>query len=87
VAVGAPVAGAAVQASSRPVRRLLAERGWTHRRYAAPAQGGRVTVADVIVHGHYQGCSGTAGGRALGAATHVDGRNISAGTVPRVVVA
>ena len=78
VAVGAPVAGAAVQSLSPAVRRLLAERGLDASEVRGTGQGGRVTVADVIVHGTIKVAPGTAA-PAMGAATHADGRNISAG--------
>jgi len=78
VDVGAPATGPAAQSLSPAVRRLLAERGLDASEVRGTGQGGRVTVADVIVHGTIKVAPGTAA-PAMGAATHVDGRNISAG--------
>jgi 2-oxoglutarate dehydrogenase E2 component (dihydrolipoamide succinyltransferase) len=75
--VGAAL-GLAAQSVSPAVRRLLAERGLDVSEVRGTGQGGRVTVADVIAHGTIKVAPGTAA-LAIGAATHADGRNSSAG--------
>ena len=76
--------GPAAQTLSPAVKRLLAERGLDASAVRGTGQGGRITVADVLAHGHADGAQSASTSAAIGSAASTAPRadDASGGDLP-----